>query len=351
MVANMKKDARPKLRCAIMCDGMQFRQWQANCILEMVGSEQAEIVLLIMDPKKQKDPAGLPNRLLGYPYNNLLYKQYEKRVLNKIPALKKVDLRSDLANVAVLECDAERKGPFTDVISATDCAQIRSYNLDFIVRFAFNILRGEILTTARRGVWSYHHSDPGVFRGGPAGFWEIYQGKHATGVVLQQLTHEIDNGAILREGKFKTINHSYTETLNTILFGATGWVQQACLDMVHGVNPKPPRPHSEGKPPMNKVPGNFQFLIFLIKLWMNKMKFQLHDLFRSEKWNIGVIEQPVHEVALLGITKPVRWAKELRRGKYIADAFLSIEASSLQSTMIMTHNTAPSVQSDQQKHS
>ena len=38
-------------------------------------------------------------------------------------------------------------------------AAVRSQDFDVLVRFGFNILRGEILTSARYGVWSFHHGD------------------------------------------------------------------------------------------------------------------------------------------------------------------------------------------------
>jgi hypothetical protein len=47
----------------------------------------------------------------------------------------------------------------------------------------------------------------------------------------------------------------------------------------------------------------------------------LRELLQSEQWNIGVVEQPLHEVALRGISKPVRWLTRPKRNEFFADPF------------------------------
>ena len=48
---------------------------------------------------------------------------------------------------------------------------IKSKNLDILFRRDFRILKGEILNSARFGIWSFHHGDNDHFRGLPPGFW------------------------------------------------------------------------------------------------------------------------------------------------------------------------------------
>ena len=74
---------------------------------------------------------------------------------------------------------------------------IKKYNLDVLIRFGFKILRGKILKSSKYGVWSYHHGDNNENRGGPAGYWEVFEGHHITGSVLQILNEDLDNGQIL----------------------------------------------------------------------------------------------------------------------------------------------------------
>jgi hypothetical protein len=81
---------------------------------------------------------------------------------------------------------------------------IRAKKLDVLLRFGFNILRGDILTAASNGVWSFHHGDPDYYRGGPAHFWEIYEHNPLSGAVLQILTEDLDAGRMLGKAVFAT---------------------------------------------------------------------------------------------------------------------------------------------------
>jgi len=82
--------------------------------------------------------------------------------------------------------------------NAEDVATINKKDLDFILRFGFNIIRGEILNAARYGVWSFHHDDERKYRGSPPGFWELYYRDPVTGSILQRLTDRLDGGIVLK---------------------------------------------------------------------------------------------------------------------------------------------------------
>jgi len=63
------------------------------------------------------------------------------------------------------------KGAFRSISGKPDLQAIRARDLDFVLRFAFGIIRGPVLESARYGVWSFHHGDPEKYRGGPYCFW------------------------------------------------------------------------------------------------------------------------------------------------------------------------------------
>ncbi|HLF70680.1 MAG TPA: hypothetical protein VI759_00800, partial [Dehalococcoidia bacterium] len=54
---------------------------------------------------------------------------------------------------------------------------------------------------------------------------------------------------------------------------------------------------------------------------MANLTAQLRELFLPEQWNIGVVPQPLHEVALQGISKPVRWLTRPKGYEFYADPF------------------------------
>ena len=81
---------------------------------------------------------------------------------------------------------------------------VKSYNLDLIIRFSFNIISGEILNVAKNGIWSFHHADNDINRGGPAGFWEVFLKQTNTGVTLQRLSNNLDGGDIIDKAFYVT---------------------------------------------------------------------------------------------------------------------------------------------------
>ena len=88
--------------------------------------------------------------------------------------------------------------------SAEDIQLVEDLNLDLLIRCGSGILRGEILTSSRLGIISFHHADNRINRGGPPGFWEVYYKQDNTGFIIQQLTEELDGGNVLIRGSLQT---------------------------------------------------------------------------------------------------------------------------------------------------
>ena len=89
-------------------------------------------------------------------------------------------------------------------------------NLNLIVRGGSGILKGDILTVCPNGIISFHHADNDINRGGPAGFWEVYQKLPRTGFIIQRLKDELDGGDVLFKGYVST---KFIYTLNlAVLF-------------------------------------------------------------------------------------------------------------------------------------
>jgi SAM-dependent methyltransferase len=75
-----------------------------------------------------------------------------------------------------------------------DLEIIKSLNVDVLLRGGSGILRGEILNVCEFGIISFHHGNNDVNRGGPPGFWEVFNREPSTGFVIQRLPDELDGG-------------------------------------------------------------------------------------------------------------------------------------------------------------
>ena len=182
-----------QLRFGVMLnEDLTVYRWVADCIRALIESNLAEPALLIINSGRTPKKSYLKGLS---PLKTILFRVYRRIWLtDRISALQHVNLRPELRDVPRKFCKTTLKGKFSEYFSDEDILNIKEFKLDFILRFSFNIIRGEILEAARFGIWSYHHDDERRYRGGPACFWELYNGDVTTGAMLQQLTERLDGG-------------------------------------------------------------------------------------------------------------------------------------------------------------
>lgn len=308
-----------EIRVAILCKGSDFEYWEAESIRQVKALPFVKIVLLIQEIADEIPAPGIFKKLISYPYRNFLWR-YHKRFRLRIPATELTNLSAELSDIPVLKCKPELRGKYSQHISANDLEKIKAAAPDVMLRFGFNILRGEILTVAKHGVWSFHHADEEFIRGGPAAFWEIYKRNPSTGALLQRLTEKLDAGIILRKGWFRTINRSHRANQQQLLMGTTSWMKQALIDIANGIpiaeNGNPPKSPA----PVHHFPTNAQ----MIRAWwmtrMNKIRFHFKTIFRPEIWNVGMVHQSAESVLQHGINE-VKWLPDPPRGQFYADPF------------------------------
>jgi hypothetical protein len=316
----------PGLRFGVLCSGKVFMQWQADAIHEL-NRQNHQLVLLVRDVRQP----DVPGRLSGFfqkPWSRRFYNFAHHRLFHP-PAKEMVDLSAELKGVDCLPCMVEKQGN-SDHFTEEDLNVIRMYNLDFLLRFGFGIIRGGILDVARYGVWSFHHDDEKKYRGGPPGFWEIYNGDPVNGVILQRLTARLDAGIILKKGYLRTVRHSYRGNLEQLLTVSSSWPAQVATWILNGGII--PEEESDTKAPVFTVPRNTVVLLFLLKLILSKIRFHYRELFRAEIWNVGLIGKPIHEVALGGAALAkgdIKWLRQFGPTRYLADPSGFVEGKKL----------------------
>ena len=188
------------------------------------------------------------------------------------------------------------------------------------MRFGFNIIRGDILDSAKYGVWSYHHDDEQKYRGGPPCFWEIYHQDPVNAAILQKLTNRLDAGVILYKGFFPTFG-SYSENMDRVYFGAADWCRRVCKKIVLGQTETFDQPPVVTKAPIYLQPTNSIFLSYLVSQSFRKLKRLFTKLFGIEIWNVGLIDRPALDVVDSNHSSEVKWFQSLGNKRFIADPF------------------------------
>lgn len=80
----------------------------------------------------------------------------------------------------------------------------KTLNIDLLIRGNTGILKGEILEVSKLGILSPHHGDNRYFKGGPAGFWEVYQKSNKSGFIIHEINSKLDDGNILEREEIST---------------------------------------------------------------------------------------------------------------------------------------------------
>ena len=212
-----------KLKIGLMIDSTDVPYWVYLMIEKINQSNYAKIELLIVNGSEISKNSTLTK--IKNNRNYFLYKIYTK-LENKIykPELDvftTYDLKNKLSNVKEITV-IPKQTKYSDWIKPEDVKEILQNDLDVIVRLGFRILRGDILKAAKCGVWSFHHGDNDVNRGGPAGFWEVFQNHPVTGSILQIINEELDEGKVLAKSYSTTdpmlvkrnCNNYYNKTLS-----------------------------------------------------------------------------------------------------------------------------------------
>lgn len=186
------------LRLGLLTDSFDIPAWEYGMLEKIMQSDYGEMVLVVLiDPCSEK-PNGFSKinnnwRKLGY----IAYRKLEDKLFNPTPdALKVTDLKRLLSEIP-LQKVKPRPSKSSVWIKFEDIEKIKNYELDVLIQLGSMTLRGEILTTARFGVWSYHHSKKPVNKGGPSDFWEDFKNQSITCSHLQILNQDLDNVKVI----------------------------------------------------------------------------------------------------------------------------------------------------------
>lgn len=217
---------KEKLRIGVLLDSYEVPAWIYKMMEEILTSPACSVVLVVKNKAAETKPAtGFLKKLIDN-RKTILHSFYTKldiRFQKSSPdAFAPKDI-SGILKAPTIEVEPKLT-KHCDYINDTDIEKINEYKVDIFIRLGFRILKGKILNASRYGVWSYHHGDSKVNRGGPAGFWEVIEKWPETGVVLQILSESLDGGKILFKSWSLTHELSPNRNRNSIYWKAMNFL-------------------------------------------------------------------------------------------------------------------------------
>ncbi len=178
---NGKDVMKEKLRLGLLMDSFAIPRWEYAMIEKIARSHFGEIVLVVLNdsPKEKRNTFSR----FKDNWSQLAYRGY-RSIEDKLfkvgyDAFRNKDSKTLLAEVPTLKV----KGGLTrssDCFDAEAIKGIKSYSLDVLIQLGFRVLEGEIVGTARCGVWSYYPGDSQISDRVPAGFWEVLENHPTT---------------------------------------------------------------------------------------------------------------------------------------------------------------------------
>ena len=222
----------------------------------------------------------------------------ERRLIyKKYPQHKKHFLKYDLGKLELNQINVEIQKSNNEKYfeySGETLEKIKKLNLDIIIRGGSGILKGEILNCSKFGIISFHHGDNLVNRGGPSGFWEVYEKNPKTGFTIQILNEKLDAGNVLKRGNFRT--EQFYNLNDCILRERSNYYMKSTLEEI--CNSKNLPQFMENKPYYNRLyilPNFKESLSYLSNRIFEKMKNYILDKIYNKVWHVGFNQQKVNE--------------------------------------------------------
>ena len=317
--------SRPKLRIGLMLDSLSQPAWKAKVIADLAKAPYLELALVMLNdrPAPEKKSFFAKIKALWPTFLFSLYVKLDNK-FHRSPqedAFQDVDMTSLLENVPLIKVEAIEK-KFVDRFSETDVEKVKAAKLDVLLRFGFRIIKGEILNTARFGVWSYHHGDNREYRGTPPLFWEMYERNAISGTVLQILNEQLDGGRVIYRSSSATHFTSLYCNQNPTYWKTAEFIPRRLRELYtfgwEYIERLPTYSESiRYEKPIYKTPRNSQMLVFFYRL-AGRVVGAAKRRLRAEQWMLTVQEVGESDATTSGHLLVIRPPRD----RFYADPFL-----------------------------
>ena len=280
--------ARP-LRVALLLDSMSQPAWVERALAELLQTRAVTLAVVVLNSAAPEVTERLrPLARVRRWYRNrryllaALYRRFDAwhNPVADDPLLEK-DVTSLLSDVPVYPL-RPRQTRHCDYFADEDVAALRALDLDVAVRLGFRILKGDALRIARFGVWSYHHGDNQVNRGGPPGFWEVMEGADVTGSVLQVLTEDLDDGQVLYRSFASTHRWSVRQNCANYYWKSGAFLRRKLEELHRDLPDRMPRVADSGNPEWHAYSN--RLYVEPTNAVMSRLLARLIGRYLAEKW-------------------------------------------------------------------
>jgi len=312
--------AGKKLRFGILCDTENLREWQCRCIQSLLDSDICELALVVAPAVLQSVGETRSHHADENP-SSLGFRVYRRHIERRSAALRVVDATKQFQSAPLISVPATLSTKTCESFAYKEVERVRAAELDFILKFGFGRLSGEILQSARFGVWSFHPVDMADYSGVPTAFWEVHDGNPVSQALLLRLAETPNAGVVLYRGIFPTVNYSWQRNVDHILLGVAEWPLRVCRDILNGCAPYLSRDPESTALPVLTPPTNRQTAKTIFKMGVALAKSQMQSLLIREQWHVGIVKAPIASFLDSATQPSVEWLPDLPRTRFFSDPF------------------------------
>jgi hypothetical protein len=309
-------DTQTPLRFAVLLEGGQLNQWQAECVSRLIASGTARLELVIHASSRMEWPL----RRVASLVRNALWRAYiatQHRKVSTGTADPKV-----FSDVEAFACKAFRLGGLLE-LGDPETARIRSKRFDFILHFGESTPADSLATVAAHGIWCFKYGDALDTAGPLAAFRATFLCRDnlvRAGLVSIAGGHEA-NRHLLRDGYFAVPDYSFKKTLAGMLSGSVDFPVLACRNLLAGREFAKNLDDSPSTHQPVRLPGNAVMLNFLICLFAQKPVNLFRAILTREQWNSGFLDSKLFDPFSIATARNVRWLPTESAKDFAADPF------------------------------
>lgn len=273
-----------KLRIGILLDNNLIPAWSYKMLEAIIKSSSSEIVLIVKNTPKNKITQGNENILFK------LFTKLDKKLFKFTPNAFELKNILNILNIDTIEVIPNQL-KLSDQIQEIDLIEIKKYKIDVFLKLGFRKLSGDILKSARYGVWCIVDGDNKIDGSGIQWFWKIIENKSEIRVSLQILSEDIDNGIVLFDSYSAIHNSSSNITKNNSYWKALSFIplkiqelfdlgEESFFNNVNKLNTH----LIFNSEKLNTKLSIKDMLLFGTKLTLTKIKNKLNAIFYFDQW-------------------------------------------------------------------
>ena len=220
---------RGKIKIGVLLNNYELPAWEYKILEEIVNSDHSQIDLIVKNNLSNPISKGTIFNLSSLVFKlhlfiDSLFFTHKNIYSKKIDIIKLVE---DVPKIAISQIEDGLNFSFNE----TDLIEIKKYDLDLILKFGFNRLKGQILKVPHYGVWAFVVGNEYVRDGSKSGYSEIVMRSPVTNIKLVILTEEVDEDIIIHSSIESTLPNSINLNNNRIFWRASLFIPRILIGL------------------------------------------------------------------------------------------------------------------------